>query len=262
MGSVLLQVCSASLNYVMIETWRSIANLDPGPHTVDLHIMCGKIPGNPRAPRPCHLGYCMEMSRKFAVDHGYDYMLIVQSDIVFPPETLLVLLDVMKTHDAGVVCPLTPERPEKVGRDDFVVCMPWNRNPHARKAINEDRDFRVTGSGSGYMCALVRRDVFERFKFPATDSSDMNWYDSLQREKVKIICHVGLRLFHKQRTGEIIRGDQWIVEHWRRIMEEDVRQGRPWYYHLPGRWWWGRSKKTFLEELPSHIKEDRRLWSW
>lgn len=263
MGKVLLQVSSASLRYVTPETWLSIANLDPGPHTVDLHVMCGKIPEHPKAARPCHLGYTMEFSRQFAVQHGYDAMFIVQSDIIFPPNTLLVLLDVMKKHQAGVVCPLTPERPDKVGTDNFVVCMSWNRNPDARKAINEGRDFRVTGSGSGYMCVLVRRDVFKRFRFPATASSDMHWYGSLQKARVKIICHVGLRLYHKQRDGRIIRGDVWVVEHWRRIIEQDEKQGKPWYHHLPGgKWWNGMTKDKFLNELPNHVNENRRWWSW
>ncbi|GAI17764.1 unnamed protein product, partial [marine sediment metagenome] len=202
-------------------------------------------------------------SRRFAVKHGYDYMFIVQSDIIFPPNTLLVLLDAMKKHDTGVVCPLTPERPEKVRTDDFVVCMGWNKNPHARDAINKGEDFEITGSGSGYMCVLVRRDVFKKVEFPAIGSSDMNWYNALHKAGVKIMCHVGLRLYHKQRSDDrIIRGDRYVVEHWQEVVKRNLARGKPWFYGLPRAWWWGRGKKQFLAELPKHLQEDPIWWRW
>ena len=262
MGRVLLAMSSRSIGYVMPDCLWSIMHLDKGPHDVDLMVLT--VNKHKHAIRALNNGYNLTRARDFAIQHGYDAMFIVESDIVFPPETLLTLLDVMKKTGAGVVCALTPERPEKVGTDQFVVCMSWNGNPHARRAINEGRDFRVTGCGSGYMCVLVRRNVFKRFKFPERVASDMNWYHQLQRAGVKVVCHVGLRLFHKQRSdGRIIRGNRYVVEHWRRIIEDDERQGNPWYYRLPGgRWWWGRTKDKFLNELPNHINEDRRWWSW
>lgn len=264
MALILLQLTTKNLGFVKPETWWSITNLDPGPHIVDLHILCRNRPDQPHAIRAVHQGYNMERSRQFAIKHGYDYMFIVQSDIIFPPNTLLVLLEAMKKHDAGVVCPLTPERPEKIGTDDFVVCMRWNKNPHAREAINVGEDFRVTGCGSGYMCVLVRKDVFQKFEFPAEGSGDMHWYSTLQKAKVEIFCHVGsLRVFHKQWSDDrIIRGNVYVVQHWREIIRKNIKNRKNWYRGLPQRWWWSLTPEEFLRQLPNHIDKERVWWTW
>ena len=263
MGLILVQLTTKDIGYVMPETWASLHALDIGYHIVDLHVLSRNDPKNPKAIRSHHQGYNMERSRQFAVKHGYDCILVVQSDIVFPPETLKVLVEKMKQHNAGVVCPLTPERPEKVKTDNFVVCMGWNGNPHARKAINEGRDFEITGNGSGYMCVLVRKDVFQKVSFPVMGNSDCSWYPALRRAGVKIVCEVSLRIGHKQRSdGAIIRGDVYVTKHWRDVTAANIKKGRPWFYGLPGKFWRGRTREQFLEQLPKHINENRAFWSW
>ncbi len=262
MALILVQLTTKSLVGTEPETWFSLSNLDRGPHTVDLHILSRNDPKRLKAIRSHHQGYNMERSRQWAVKHGYDYILIVQSDIIFPPETLLTLIRKMKGHKAGVVCPLTPERPEKVGTDGFVVCMSWNGNPHAREKIDVGKDFVVTGNGSGYMCVLVHKSVFSKIPFPVMGNSDVNWYRKLRESKVKIVCEVSLRIFHKQRDGKIIRGNKYVVDYWRKIIDKDEKKGFPWFYRIPRRWWWGRSKKEFLQQLPDHMEEERVWWSW
>ena len=263
MALILLQLTSKNIGFVMPETWASVRNLDPGPHTVDLHLLCRQRPVTPKAARPVHLGYNMERSRLFAVKWGYTHMLIVQSDIIFPPNTLQVLMKVMEQHKAGLVCPLTPERPEKVKTDNFVVCMSWNNNPHARAAINKGQPFRITGNGSGYMLVLIDRSVFARHEFPRTACSDVNWYAKLRKAGVKMICEVGLRIFHKQRgDGQIIRGNEYVVKHWREVIEANNKSGREWCHGLLGTWWNGLSGQEFLKQLPAHIDENRAWWSW
>jgi len=262
MALVLLQLTTKNVKYIIPETWQSIYNLDPGSHIIDLHMLCCNKPNEANLYPAIHCGYNLERSREFAVKHGYDYMFIVQSDIIFPPNTLLVLLDTMKNCDAGVVCPLTPERPESVGTDDFVVCMPWNGNPDARTYINEGKNFRITGNGSGYMCALVRKDVFTNFQFTAEGCSDITWYQTLQKANIKIICEVSLRLFHKQYSdSRIIRDNEYVIQHWRETIENDERNGRAWHHSLSRDWWWGKTKEQFFEELPKRIDE-YRLWCW
>jgi len=263
MALILFQLTSKNIGFIQPETWASIYALDPGPHKIDIHVLTRQRPVTPDAARPVHLGYNMERSRLFAIKYGYDYMLIVQSDIIFPPNALQVLMKVMEKHKAGVVCPLTPERPEKVGTDKFVVCMSWNNNPHARAHINKGENFRVTGNGSGYMMVLVHKSVFTKHEFPRTASSDCNWYAGLQKAGVKIICEVNMRVLHKQRgEGLTIRGDAYLVEYWRKVTAENIKQKRKWYSGLPGKWWNGKSREQFLEQLPKHIDENRAWWSW
>lgn len=263
MALVLLQVTSKNVPFIMPETWESIRNLDCGPHTVDLHVLCRQRPVTPDAVRPVHLGYNMERSRLFCKKWGYDHMLIVQSDIIFPPNALLTLLKVMKDKKASVVCALTPERPEKVKTDDFVVCMSWNSNPHARGHINKGENFKVAGNGSGYMLILVDKSVFNKYEFPRTACSDCDWYSKLQKDQVSIWCEVGMRIFHKQKKdGVIIRGDKHVVDHWRKIVEENIKAERPWYHGFPRRNGLPSTKEEFLDQLPKHIDEDRAWWSW
>ena len=263
MALILLQLTSKNIGFIMPETWQSIRNLDCGPHTVDVHVLCRNRPPTPHAARPVHLGYNMERSRLFALKWGYDYMLVVQSDIIFPPQTLITLIDVMNKHKAEVVCALTPERPEKVKTDNFVVCMSWNNNPHARAHINKGENFRVTGNGSGYMLVLIARSILAKYDFPRTASGDCDWYAKLRKHNVKVMCEVGMRILHKQRSNDvIIRGNAHVVEHWRRIIAANKKKGRKWYEGLHGKWWNGLSEQDFLKQLPAHIDEDRRWWSW
>jgi len=267
MALILIQLTTKNLQHTKPETWDSIRRLDIGPHTVDLHVLSRNDPKNLKGIRAVHQGYNMERSRGWAIAYNYDYYFIVQSDIIFPPNTLLKLLEVMKRDNAGVVCPLTPERPEKVKTDGFVVEMRWNGNPHARGHIAKGEDFVITGNGSGYMCVLVRRDVFHEIKHPAEGSGDIHWYQALHRAKVKIICEVGLRLFHKQKTdNQIIRGNKYVIEHWRKHIELNKKHRKPWHdglfkAHLT-QWIRGLSEEAFLEQLEAHIDEDRFWWAW
>lgn len=267
MALILMQLTTKNFKHTKPETWECIPKLDIGPHIVDLHVLTQNDPKNLKGIRAVHQGYNMERSRQWAIRHHYDYILIVQSDIIYPPNILLKLLEVMKKHDAGVVCPLTPERPEKVKTDGFVVEMKWNGNPHARGHITKGEDFRITGNGSGYMCVLVSRKVFQRFKHPAQGSGDIHWYQALQKAKVKIICEVGLRLFHKQWSdGRIIRGNKYVVEHWRNFIRANKRRNRLWHHGLfkakINNWIRGLTEQQFLEQLPAHIDEDRFWWAW
>lgn len=267
MAIVLLQVTSKNVGYIMPETWESIRNLDCGPHTVDVHILCRQRPVTPTAVRPVHLGYNMERSRLFCNKWEYDYMLIVQSDIIFPPNALLTLLKLLQEKKAGVVCALTPERPEKVKSDDFVVCMSWNGNPQARTHINRGENFKVTGNGSGYMLILVDKSVFNKYEFPRTATSDCDWYAMLQKAGVPIWCEVGMRILHKQHSdGVIIRGDKHVVERWQKVIAENNKAKRKWYHGLPHADWLPfyeqSDASTFLKRLSEHINEDRAWWSW
>lgn len=263
MALILLQLTSKNLGFIMPETWQSVRALDPGLHVVDLHVLTRNRPTSPHAVRPVHLGYNMERSRLFAVKWGYDYLFVIQSDIIFPPNALQVLLKVQQQYKAEVVCALTPERPEKVGTDEFVVCMSWNNNPHARARINAGKNFTVTGNGSGYMLVLIDRSVLAKYEFPRSGASDCDWYAKLRKHQVKVICEVGMRVYHKQRSdGRIIRGDAHVVQHWRNVTGKNLNQGRLWHQDLPGSWWYGRTRKEFLEQLPEHINENRAWWSW
>jgi len=49
-----------------------------------------------------------------------------------------------------------------------------------------------------------------------------------------------------------LQEEHLIVEYWKQVLNDNERQGNPWYYGLLRDWWWGKTKEEFLEELPKH----------
>ena len=54
------------------------------------------------------------------------------------------------------------------------------------------------------------------------------------------------------------RSNRTRVRVWKdRIAKNRSKKGKPWYYGLPYRWWYGMNEKQFLKALPSHLDIER-----
>jgi len=189
---------SHSLNYVAPECLLAIQALDLGDHQVDWMFLT-ESPYT--GAGDMNIAFNQNKARAKAIAENYDFMLIVESDIIIPKGTLVTLL----ATQGDVIVGLTPERPSKVKTDDFIVCMPWNNNKDARMHIDRKEAFEMTGS-DGYTCVLVSRNVFTQVEFPVAGSGDMGWYNVLHQKGFKIICQPNVHCFHKDRDGKIITG--------------------------------------------------------
>jgi len=189
---------SHSLNYIALECLQAIQALDLGGHQVDWMLL---TESPYKGAGDMNIAFNQNKARQKAIAETYDYMLIVESDIIIPKHTLLTLLETQ----GDVIVAITPERPSKVKTDDFIVCMSWNHNKDARAHIDKLEAFEMTGS-DGYTCVLVSRNVFSQIEFPVVGSGDMRWYGVLHQKGFKIICQPKVHTFHKDRDGKIITG--------------------------------------------------------
>jgi len=189
---------SHNLNYIALECLQAIQGLDIGPHQVDWMLLT-ESPFKGQGDK--NIAHNQNIARQKAIAENYDFMLIVESDIIIPKHTLTTLLETQ----GDVIVAITPERPSKVKTDEFIVCMSWNNNKDARAHIDKLEPFEMTGS-NGYTCVLISRKVFSEISFPEAGSGDMGWYNVLHGKGFKITCQPKVHCFHKDRDGKIIQG--------------------------------------------------------
>lgn len=108
-----------------------------------------------------------------ALEGNYEYVLMVDSDIVLPPETLSYMLEYPVDICFGIYPRKTnPEETELFYRGTFS----FDRR-YTYTEIEELSDTRINVKGSGFGCALIKTDVFRRllypwFKFVSYDNGD------------------------------------------------------------------------------------------
>jgi hypothetical protein len=245
-----MKVLIVSPRLSLTEPWCSevidaIRKIDRG--DTDLDLFLSAAPSFPQIG-DANLGYNLEKARQIAVSQNYDYMLIVEVDIIVPKDCLLKMLKV----DADVVVSLTPERFEKVGTFYPLVCMSWNNNPDALPNFLKGQNFPIKGC-AGYTLTLIKRHVFEKIPFPIKAPCDFTWYDSLHKAGIKIVCEATIWTRHVERVGRVARGIDSVISYWRSFVRLNELEGRDWYYGLPSNWWHGKTKGRFFDELKDHL---------
>ena len=235
--------------------WEALSKLDPGPHIIDVMVLTSDpFPGE----WDRNIGYKMNQARTYAIAQGYDYLWVIESDIVVPRKALLQLLELK----ADVACGLSPERPTKVGTNQFIIEMSWNGNPGASEAIRRGQPFRIPGVGS-YTCTLVARRLFEAEPFLEQLAGDMAYFWAIQKKGYQVIVHPGCVCGHVDRDGRVIRSQEYCLAYWRGQVERALAEKKPWYHYIPcpegNAWWYGMDQARFLEKLPEHM-ENELIW--
>lgn len=150
---------------------------------------------------------------KLARENGYDYVFIVDPDVILPSDTLIKLIETK----GDVVGGLCPERPSKVKHwgtrgkhppNDWSICMPWNKNEGAESAVKEGRTFHVTGCGGGHS-VLLNRKAIEKDLFDSVFSnvsSDFILWENARRNGLTCLCNSTVKCKHIEPDGTIIEG--------------------------------------------------------
>lgn len=140
---------------VSIETFKSIYNL--------------KIPDDCKVTFDCIKGYGAAQARnkiaRQCVSNQFDAVLMVDSDIVLPKNTLELLIE----GNTPIVLGTYPRKNEPEiaeiflpGTNDFTKRISYDDMPNGR--------FKAKGGGMG--CAFVRRECFEKLSYP--------WFDYVE----------------------------------------------------------------------------------
>lgn len=164
---------------------------------------------NPHADARDNITHQYQAGRRAFLATDYDAMLVIESDIVPPPDTLRRLAalgaDVAYGHYVFRVTPVSnvferyPGQPANEGESLSI----WPEKYAAAVTAGV-----VDCSGAGLGCALIRRHVLERFDFhhPASDGGHCDtWFNRdvlragmLQRADMQLMCG------HKTTDGKVL----------------------------------------------------------
>ncbi len=97
---------------------------------------------------------------KLAQMGGYDYVLMVDSDTIIPPETLEYMLD----PPADVVLGVCPRKNTKDGKT--AIIKRGSQGYHDSYHYSDLPETRTPVKGGGFACALVKSSVFTRLDSP------------------------------------------------------------------------------------------------
>ena len=97
---------------------------------------------------------------KIALAHGYDYVLMVDSDTIIPPDTLELMLD----PPVDVCLGVCPRKNTKEGKTAMVKLE--SENYFNNYFYSELPEGRVRIKGGGFACALIKTSVFSQLDYP------------------------------------------------------------------------------------------------
>ena len=145
-----------------------------------------------------------ELARRIAIIGWYDYLWIVEDDIVLPCNALSRLLEV----NADCVVGLYRGRPEHWGTDRLSVRIADPNGPQDAddrplelKDIPADNPVvRCTGIALG--CTLLHRKLFNMLE--GVIGRDYEVSKRFQENGVSMLCHTWVRCGHIDKKGEII----------------------------------------------------------
>lgn len=158
----------------------------------------------------------LEIARTVAKAGNYDYLFITEPDIILPENCLINLVETKADIAVGIY----PERPSKIGDwfnregqppNGWLVCMPWNRNRGAEKAVAQRKTFKLTGC-AGFGCVLLNRESLDKISFPQRDTAgngpDFGFYQKAREQNLNILCNPNIRCKHIELDGTIIEGPE------------------------------------------------------
>jgi len=151
-----------------------------------------------------------DLMQQYARKNAYDYVFIVDPDVILPENALIILIGTK----GDIVCGITPERPSKFGfgKNTWSIMMEWNNNKGAKKAIAKNEIFYVTGCGSE-ACTLLNRKAIETDKlFVRTkykNSPDFTFWENARMNALKTLCNPKVMCKHIEPDGTIIEGPKY-----------------------------------------------------
>ena len=131
------------------EVFKAIYKLDPAGH--ELHFDYVR-------------GYDCAIARneiaKIAQAEYYDYVLMVDSDTLIPPDTLKLMLE----DPVDVCLGVCPRKNTKDGKSAIIKLN--SESYHNSYYYNELPEGKVRVKGGGFACALVKTEVFTTLDYP------------------------------------------------------------------------------------------------
>lgn len=146
----------------MVEAMKAIEH---DPHTIDWLVT--HEPGPPPARWPEDIRHNLEKARRIALEIGYNFLWIVESDIIVPANALQLLIPIAERGvPAGGLYRL---RPEKSGWGQHAAAVPAEDLPTGWRFISRrlhfPQDEPLPVIFHGYGCLMVPRVIFHSVPF-------------------------------------------------------------------------------------------------
>lgn len=130
-----------------------------------------------------------------AVDHGFDYVLMVDSDIVLPDDTLIRMMD----HPTEICLGCYPRKRStdgtmelfRLGQKDFIETF--------KAGDLEGMTERVVVKGGGFGCAFIDVKIFKDLPFP--------WFKYIQYDNGATLSEDNYFCSEASKRGYIINAD-------------------------------------------------------
>lgn len=135
---------------ILPECFQSIYDLDKDGHDVHFEFVKGYDCAKAR-----------NMIVKTAIEGGYDYTLMVDSDIVLPPDTLKIFL----SDPCPIIMGLYPKK--RTANSETTLVKPDakdNNNRYFYHTLPKEQRFPIRAGGFG--CVLIHKDVFKHLSYP------------------------------------------------------------------------------------------------
>ena len=97
-----------------------------------------------------------------ALEGGYDYVLMIDSDVIVPPDTI----ELCMTDPVDICFGFCPRKNAKDKRSAVFKYGPAYGACYTYDELNQMDPGRVEIRGAGAACAMIRTDVFEHLKYP------------------------------------------------------------------------------------------------
>lgn len=97
---------------------------------------------------------------KITLANGYDYVLMVDSDTLIPPDALNLMLD----PPVDIVLGVCPRKNTKDGKSAIIKL--GSQSYHDSYYYSELPENRIQVKGGGFACALIKASVFSQIDFP------------------------------------------------------------------------------------------------
>lgn len=153
--------------------------------------------------------------RDYAIMKGYDYLLMLESDVVPPPNVIEELMfedrqviGALYDRDEGKSRKLMLQRHIKRGPNNIYA---YNTEPHEEPGFINGLPREVASVGLG--CVLIRIDVLKRIAFRVVageaGTPDRFWAEDLFRNKIKVFAHCGVVCQHYNQDWGLLNAKGW-----------------------------------------------------
>ena len=143
--------------------------------------------------------------QKYAKENDFDFMFMVDPNIILPKDALIHLI---KTN-GNLVCGVTSKKPSKVDSSSWSILMSRKTDDKVKKAIKQNKIFHVAGYGSG-VCTLLDRKAIETdglFTRPKYKNSlNFTMWDNARRKGLQTLCNPRIKCQRIEPNGTIITG--------------------------------------------------------